>query len=236
MKPRTVLVLFLLVAGLGALLWFGERDLPSSDERAERSRRVLVFEPGEVERVTLRGPALQGTGGETVLERRAAEGDEAAEGEEAGEGEWWIARPFEGPADAAAVEGLLERLAGLEKQRTVEGVERSAVGLDEPRGTVTLELEEGGDGETLALEIGAAVPGSSSVLVARPGEAAAHAVAGDFLDDVFRAPDAWRAAPAPAAAEPVSDESAAEVPEGPIAAEAPGEAGPPPPDDPPGAA
>ena len=45
MKPRTVVLLALVVAALGAFIWFVERDLPSSEERAERSRKVLPVEP-----------------------------------------------------------------------------------------------------------------------------------------------------------------------------------------------
>ena len=41
MRPRTLLVLLALVVGIGAFVYFYERELPSSDERAERAKRVL---------------------------------------------------------------------------------------------------------------------------------------------------------------------------------------------------
>ena len=34
MRPRTLLILLVLVLGLGAFIWFYERELPSSEERA----------------------------------------------------------------------------------------------------------------------------------------------------------------------------------------------------------
>lgn len=54
MRPRSLLVLALLVLALGAFLWFVERDLPGSEERAERARLLLPgLDPGTVTAVTV---------------------------------------------------------------------------------------------------------------------------------------------------------------------------------------
>ncbi|HNU83320.1 MAG TPA: hypothetical protein PKO05_07800, partial [Thermoanaerobaculia bacterium] len=73
MRPRTLLVLLALVVGIGAFVYFYERELPSSDERAERAKRVL---PGlAAEAVT--GIEIEGSTGRLRLEREAAPAGEA---------------------------------------------------------------------------------------------------------------------------------------------------------------
>ena len=44
MKPRTLLVLLALVVGLGAFVWFFEREQPGSEEREKLANRVLGVE------------------------------------------------------------------------------------------------------------------------------------------------------------------------------------------------
>ena len=53
MKPRTLLILFILVAGLSAFIWFYEHELPSSDDRAEQAKRVLQLDSDEVTRLEI---------------------------------------------------------------------------------------------------------------------------------------------------------------------------------------
>jgi hypothetical protein len=48
MKARSLASLGALVLLLGAFIWFFERDLPGTDERAERAKRVLAFEADEI--------------------------------------------------------------------------------------------------------------------------------------------------------------------------------------------
>lgn len=191
MKPKTLLVLTALVAALVAFIWFVERDLPSSEERVEQATRVLPVEPDEVAAVAI------DWGGETVrLERRATEGgEEGADGEEAPEApEWRLTEPYAARADRAQVDTLLEALTGLRKSRTLEDVERAEVGLDAPRGGVTLTTA---DGERRLL-VGAGVPGSDNVIVALVGEDGedgdgdAWVTSGSFLSQLEREPSEWR--------------------------------------------
>lgn len=65
MRPRTLLVLLIVVAALGAFIRFYERDLPSSDERAQRAKKVLDFKKDQVTRVRLvtNGAGLPGGAG-----------------------------------------------------------------------------------------------------------------------------------------------------------------------------
>jgi hypothetical protein len=186
-KPKTLLVLTALVAVLVAFIWFVERDLPSSEERAERATRVLPVEPDEVAAVEI------DWGGETVrLERRASHEGGDGEGEDAPAApEWRMTAPYDARADRAQVDTLLDALTGLRKSRTLEDVDRAEVGLDAPRGGVTLTTVDG----ARRLRVGAGVPGSDSVIVALDGEDGdgdAWVTSGSFLAQLEREPSAWR--------------------------------------------
>lgn len=194
MRPRTLLILLAVVLGLGAFIWFYERELPSSEERAEQEKKVVLFEKDEVRKVTLETP-----GGRVVFERVAhaedqekdEEAGEEAPGEEAlgePESEWKITAPMQARADAFAVEGLLDSLAGLEKTRTLDEVDRKAVGLDKPRATVRLEMEKG----TEILQLGAAVPTGGSLIAGVEGRDQAYVVSDTILSQVDREPGSWR--------------------------------------------
>jgi hypothetical protein len=218
MRPRTLFALLVLVGGLGAYLWFVERDLPSSEERAERGKKVLGgLEADDVRAVVLewgdhrvrlerQAPAKAGAGGEPAAggggeESDASEADDdpAALALDAGseEAEWRLTEPAgiaPARADRAAVDRLLDAVLGLAKTRTVEGVDPAAAGLDPPRAKVVLSTGgEGGDAavETV-LSIGAAVPASSSTLVGVAGRPEAYVVDGGIYDDVARPPGDWR--------------------------------------------
>src|SRR5918999_252013 len=141
MKPRTLLALLVVVAGLGAFIWFYERELPSSSGRAELAKKVFRVEEEDVRAVELQWQG-RSVRLERVPEEKKPAGGEKEEGGEEGEGDgegdadepeleepvveerWRIARPrFDGEvveADPAAVARLLEALLALEKARTLE--------------------------------------------------------------------------------------------------------------------
>lgn len=194
MRPRTLLILLAVVLGLGAFIWFYERELPSSEEREALGKRVLSFKKEEVTGLT-----LESSKGTVRLERQALaekaatkeEEGEDGEGEEEAEplAEWRIVRPLQARADTFAVDQLLNSIAGLEKTRTLEDVKPAAVGLDKPRATVRLKTE---DGEKV-LRLGAEVPPGGSLVAALEGEkGTAYVVSDTILADVDRAPGEWR--------------------------------------------
>lgn len=204
MKPRTLLVLLLLVVGLGAFIWFYERELPGSEERVERAKRVL----GELEADQVTALAIEAGGERIRLEKVPDEEPAEAAGGEQGdedegdetmpsaepEPEWRIAEPeaFAGArADRFAVDRLVEQLVGLEKTRTIEEDEadRAAAGLETPRAEVTLVTEDGGE---TTLEIGVEVPASTSMLAAIAGRPEVYVVAGAIYHDLTREPGEWR--------------------------------------------
>ncbi len=63
MRPRTLLVLLIVVAALAAFIRFYERDLPSSEERVKRAKKVLDFKKDQVTRIRLVAGGVGGAGG-----------------------------------------------------------------------------------------------------------------------------------------------------------------------------
>jgi hypothetical protein len=173
MRPRTLWILLALVAALAAFVWFVERDLPGSDERAERAKKVLDLEIEEIARVAW------------------ARGDEGVELSRSDDGEnpsWSLVAPLSARADDVAVERLLDLLAGLEKQGTLESGEPGELGLDPPRAVLTVETEEG----ERRLAIGGAIPASESMIVEAGDGPPFHVVAGDLWAELERPAGEWR--------------------------------------------
>ncbi len=185
MRPRALLLLALLVAGLGAFIWFYERELPSSEERAERSKRLLPFEASEVEAVLVE----QGERRFRLERERTGGADEgaAAAGESGSEG-WRLVEPIAARADRAAVSRMLDTLVGLEKERALGEVEPAETGLGEPRATVTLERRVG----NTRLLVGAEVPGSETVVVGVEGDDGVYLVSDRFWSDLTKEAGDWR--------------------------------------------
>jgi len=191
MKPRTLLVLLVLVLGLGAFIWFYERKLPSSEERAEIGRKVF----NELQKDEVTAVAIDSAKGTVRLERAGPAKPAKATAKEKKGGvspepavEWRIARPFAGRADSFAVDRLLQAVAGLEKTRTLDAVDPKAVGLDRPRATVRLTT---GTGERV-LRLGAEVPPGGTLIAGVEGRKGAYVVSDSILTEVEKPPGEWR--------------------------------------------
>jgi len=191
-RPRTLLVLFLVVAALGAFVWLYERKLPGSDERTKQEKKLFDWSKDDVTAVSI---ALGGdrAGQEVALEHvsppeKAKAAAAGTEGPEAPPAEWRLTRPMRAAADGLAVSGLVESLAGLQKERTIEHPDKKALGLDRPQATVRLRT---GKGETV-LAFGAKVPTSGEVMLALGGDPDAYAVPDTVLSTLERDPGEWR--------------------------------------------
>jgi Domain of unknown function (DUF4340) len=192
MRPRTLLVLFVIVAGLSAFIWFYERDLPSTDERREAEKKILDVEKDEVRQIVLE------VGDRVVrLERQGM--SYAEEGEpEASEGKsdsklldsrtWRLVEPIVARADERAVNGLLDALKGLERERSLSDFDAAAVGLKEPRARI--RLISVADEQTLL--VGSEVPASSSLIVQREGSDEAAVTRRDVWTQVDKPAGDWR--------------------------------------------
>lgn len=198
MRPKTLLILLVVVLGLGAFVWFYERKLPSSEKRAELEKRVLQ----DVEKEDVLAVTVQSSKGTVRFERVAAvekdekdgqdKKDETEGGEEEEEeppvAEWRIVQPLTARADAFAVDRLLEAVISLEKTRTLDEVDSKAVGLDRPRASVRLKTD---DGERL-LKLGAPVPTGGALIAGIEGEDGGYVVADSILFDLDKDLGEWR--------------------------------------------
>lgn len=196
MKPKTLLILAVVVAVLAAFIWFVERDLPSSEERAELRDKVFSgLEEDDVEAVTLAWE------GQTVRLEKATAAESETAGEEAdvtaGEdeedaeteaAEWRLAEPLAARADRREVEDLLRDLLELKKERTVEEAEPAELGLEPPRVTVTLVTAEGEQ----ALSFGSELPLSGGVVAALAGRPEVYVVPSNVVEGLTREPGSWR--------------------------------------------
>ena len=194
MRPKTLLILALVVLVLGAFIWFYERDLPGSEERAEQAKKVL----GDLENDDVDAVEIAWGEQRVRLEKRSpagAEDEEAGDAEEGADQEdspaeesWWLAEPREARADRTQVNRFLTTLVDLEKRRTLEDPDRAAMGLEPPAATVTLTTECG----ERVLQVGSEVPVSEDRIVALAGGSEAYQVRGAMWDDLTRDPGDWR--------------------------------------------
>lgn len=187
MKPRTLLVLLVLVLGLGSYIWFYDREQPSSEERAELEKKAIPLKKDEVTAVSIQSDA-----GTVRLERAGVpapkkkdEGDDLLAEPAA---EWRIVEPLKARADTSLVDGLLDALAALDTVRKLDDVNPKEVGLDRPRATVRVKT---GDGEKV-LKIGAEIPTSGTTIAALDGDKGVLVVSDSILSDLQRNPGDWR--------------------------------------------
>lgn len=194
MKPRSLIVLALVVAGLAAFIAFYERELPSSDERREQQDLVLDVDAAEVDAVILRRPGEKtvelrkgGTDADSV-ERPEDTPADAPDAPEPASSAWRLVRPFSFRAAAAEVDGLVSALADLRHQRVLESFDPEELGLAEPRARVTLE----GEDRTVTLRVGTAIPAYSSIAVQLEGRSEAYVVGEALWDQLAKEPGEWR--------------------------------------------
>ncbi len=140
MKARTrtavtTLALLAAVAAAVGIAFFGvEKPRRSEEARQESEEKVVVLDPARAA-----GIAVDAKGGTVKLARTAGQ-------------PWRVVAPFEAPADAVAVQSLLDAVAGLKRLSRVAdpGTPLAAYGLEPPRARVTVSLEGGGE-ESVAL-------------------------------------------------------------------------------------
>ncbi len=151
MKPRTTAIWLLVLAGLGAFVWFYEiRGGEARREAEERSKDLFAeVEVDDIDWIELETR----DGKEARLERR--------------DGRWWIVSPVEFPADEGTADAIASALADLRVDRRIEEPQPLAVyGLGEEARRVRF----GGGERSFALVIGDRAPvGSATYVTAEPG-------------------------------------------------------------------
>lgn len=175
MKTRSLIALTLVALGLGAFIWFVERDLPSTEERASAAKKVL----GGLEADEVVGVRIE-TGDRSVSLHR--------EGEGAGSS-WRIEAPLSARADQALVEGLVRRLVDLESRRRLEGAARANFALTSPTRRFVLTTEPGGE---VALDVGDSAPLGEGLVVALGGSDELVLVDAGIAADFDKPAGDWR--------------------------------------------
>ncbi|MEM8995550.1 MAG: DUF4340 domain-containing protein, partial [Acidobacteriota bacterium] len=196
MKPRTLAILTALTLVLGLFIFFFERDLPSTDERRDLDKKVLGVTADDVTGLTLQWPEgrvrfvkgpTDSSGDRADHRDRDHHGhdhDDHHHDHGTADGEWRLVEPVDARADGAAVGALVERLANLEKERTLEDVDRGQLGLDRPRASAILVTAAG----PLPLHFGADLPLGGGLVVQsdEPWRAFQVQGAGDLVDEMRR--------------------------------------------------
>ncbi len=192
MKPRTLALLAAVVALLGALIVFWEKEQPSSDERRELAKKIVPVEARDL--VALE---VEWSGRVVRLERepsasppaKAADaGAPAPAGVPPPPGKWRLVEPFPGPADSAAVEQLADTLTRLESLRTVAEGSRQDLGFDPPRGKVSWRTAR----RSGSFEIGGELPAAQDLLIAAAGSPGFAVVPDGFVAELEKPAGDWR--------------------------------------------
>jgi hypothetical protein len=205
-RPRSLAIFALVVLALGAFVWFWEREQPGTAEREATAKKVL----GGIDRKDVREVRVDRDGVEVRLVRESPSGggevedgngdgqagpDTAADEDPPGDSlslfdtaEWRLVAPLQARADRMAVDGLLTSLLGLEKARTLEGVDRAEYGLAPPQATVTLVSGK----RSHTLEVGREIPGTAQRVVALAGGDTVWTVPAAFWGELSRPAGDWR--------------------------------------------
>ena len=136
MSQKTLIALALLVGGLLAFIWFVERDLPSSDERAESAQLLFRLKPHQVQSITLEW------GENSVHLERAKVSATTDDGEEISDDpevapDWRLIHPYNAAGDQGPIKQFVDALLTLEKKRTLQDADPAALGLGSPRAVAT---------------------------------------------------------------------------------------------------
>src|SRR5262249_18645775 len=130
MKWLSTLILLVLAVVLFAFVFFWERRQPSTEEAAEKAKRLFTFDVKDLrwlevdhdgtvarfERPAGKAPvAVAG-----AAPARAPSGGQPAEAESEGTNGWRMVRPIEDRADPYLLDGLARRVAELETTRTFQ--------------------------------------------------------------------------------------------------------------------
>jgi hypothetical protein len=170
---RNLIILTVVVAALGAFIFFVEQHQPTTAERLERVDRVFA----DVEQEAIVTIEVRSEGGSVELQKT---GDR-----------WSLVEPLDYPADPAAVRSLLQSIAALESDRvlSLDEVDPADYGLDAPQLGVALVDEAG---TRFELAVGAETPLGSKRAVRRGQNDEILLCPDGFTSSIDREVDEWR--------------------------------------------
>ncbi|MGE5412643.1 MAG: DUF4340 domain-containing protein [Syntrophomonadaceae bacterium] len=149
MSPKKLLALSAVVVVLFGFIFFFERKMPTTEERARKGDLYWDIPQDSVQKIEIV------RGAETLEFQRAGTG-------------WKMVRPEKYPADAFAVGSVLTDLAAMRRAGGEDAAEGKSAdyGLEKPAASATLVWSDPSDPKTLksrTVEFGAAVPGTDVV-------------------------------------------------------------------------
>ena len=158
---KSLVVLVVVLAGLGAYVYFIESKKPQ-DTATPAGPKVFTVKAEAIEEVTVKS-----AGGERTTLKKTG-------------GAWQITAPFAAPADEAEISGITSGLATVDVVRTVEenAADLAQFGLAEPR--VEIEFREAGGKSAKRLLIGDKTATSGDLYATVPGEKKVFLIAGSY--------------------------------------------------------
>src|SRR5215831_885433 len=149
MSPKKLLALSAVVVVLFGFIFFFERKMPTTEERARKGDLYWDIPQENVQKIEIT------RGGETLEFQRAGTS-------------WKMVRPEKFPADTFAVGSVLTDLAAMRRAGGEDATEGKPTdyGLEKPAVASTLEWSDPGDAKTVktrTVEFGAAIPGTDVV-------------------------------------------------------------------------
>lgn len=148
-RLASMLALVLVLAGLGAYIYFVDNKRPAGGG-AEEKAKVFTVEADKVEEVTITSDS------ESSTLRKV-------------DGTWRMTTPLQADADQTEISSVTNALSTVEVNRVVEenATDLTSYGLAKPRITVAYKAAGGGEGQLL---IGDKTPTQSDVYAMKPGE------------------------------------------------------------------
>jgi Domain of unknown function (DUF4340) len=168
-RGKSILVLLILAAGLGAFFYYDTYTLTPRREKAESAKgRIWTVEPKDVERVTIARK------GETVRLQRTADGG------------WEMLEPVKTRGDRGTVDDMVTGLATARMDREIDPnpAKPADFGLDPPEADVKLEVK--GRSEPLVLRVGSKNPTGVWVYAREGGKPAVITLSESIARDTTR--------------------------------------------------
>lgn len=168
-RGKSILVLLILAAGLGAFFYYDTYTLTPRREKAESAKgRIWTIEPKDVERVTIARK------GETVRLQRTADGG------------WEMLEPVKTRGDRGTVDDMVTGLATARMDREIDPnpAKPADFGLDPPEADVKLEVK--GRSEPLVLRVGSKNPTGVWVYAREGGKPAVITLSESIARDTTR--------------------------------------------------
>jgi hypothetical protein len=152
MKPRTTIVLLVLTLVIGGFVYWDYKKGVSTDEAAEKAKRLVDLKAADVSRVELV------RSNQTVLVEKSKE-------------QWQIQQPLAFRADNSAVSAILDAIEFAQRERTFKETEITATsladfGLTSPRLRLVMKAKQG----DFEVSFGSETPTKESVYVLVKGQ------------------------------------------------------------------